>query len=46
MKNVKFNYALSDKFESTSFDAEVLEFWGERAEVQLSSMDAIAAYIN
>jgi len=45
MKNTKLDANSLETFESTSCDVEVLEFWNERARIQLSCMNAIAAYI-
>jgi len=45
MKNTKLDANSLETFESISCDVEVLEFWNERARIQLSCMNAIAAYI-
>ncbi|NYS61996.1 hypothetical protein [Vreelandella salicampi] len=45
MKTTKRESNSFDNVNSTSFDAEVLAFWGERARFQLSYMDANAAYL-
>lgn len=45
MKTTKLKSNSFEKIKSTSFDAEVLEFWGERARIQLSYMDVNAAYL-
>ncbi|MBE0488931.1 MAG: hypothetical protein IBX53_07605 [Halomonas sp.] len=45
MKNTKLDAISFEKVKSISFDVEVLEFWSERARIQLICMNEIAAYI-
>lgn len=45
MKTTKPKANSFEKVYSASFDNEVLAFWGERARLQLSYMDANAAYL-
>lgn len=46
MKIAKLNSHSFENVTSNIFDAEVLAFWGERAQIQLSYMDANAAYLD
>lgn len=36
----------ADETNALSFDDEVLNFWAERARIQLSAMNAMTAYLN
>ncbi|WP_168014137.1 hypothetical protein [Halomonas salinarum] len=46
MKNAKIKYKSFETINSTPFDAEVLSFWYETARIQLTSMNAISAYLD
>ncbi len=46
MNDMKLRTRSFEECEFTYFDAEVLAFWGERAHIQLSCMDEIAAYLD
>lgn len=42
----KLQSPLFEEYKSTSFDDEVLVYWGERARMQISAMDTVAAYFD
>ncbi len=46
MKAMNLKTSSFEKIKPTSFDAEAIEFWDERARIQLSYMDAITAYLD
>jgi hypothetical protein len=46
MTIMKRQSTLFEKLDSTSFDDEVLAFWGERAQIELCAMGAIAACLD
>ncbi|MBZ0332452.1 hypothetical protein KZO25_19260 [Halomonas sp. ANAO-440] len=46
MKTMNLKASSFVQIKSTSLDAEALDFWGERARIQLSYMDAISAYLD
>ncbi|MGM0695101.1 MAG: hypothetical protein ACQEUN_17135 [Pseudomonadota bacterium] len=46
MRNSKTSYSLVEAEKPTTLNDEVLDFWGEKARIQLSYMEAISAYLN
>ena len=46
MENAKIKCTSFETINSTPLDAEVFSFWYETARIQLSSMNAISAYLD